>query len=205
MLPFNEWSVFEEVRQNICAGRSYVIHGSYQSGKSSFLMALQEELQKQPEEAVVTLFNISYMKIPNDAAQDEDKILGVFSRFFSARLFHEKLSWEDLTIKLEGLPPSPRHYVLVDEFQSIFNDPVLLRVAKNFFRNLSNRAVSYVCVGTFRLTELILDDGKMDSPFNKAVFARMPPFDVKEMVYSLTCTWSAVTQMVSLGGFRTGS
>ncbi|KAF9367523.1 hypothetical protein CPB97_005659, partial [Podila verticillata] len=142
---------------------------------------MQAELEKKPDEAAVVYFDISDLGIPSDT-QDEVAILDVLSRFWSFRVFHQKLSWEDLTAKLQGLPPSPRHYVLVDEFQSVFSSSILLSAAKKFFRNLSSKtAVSYVAVGTFKLKELLLDNGTMESPFNKAVFAGMPPFDLREM------------------------
>ncbi|KAG0008886.1 hypothetical protein BGZ82_004368, partial [Podila clonocystis] len=181
MLPFTERSLFEEVRRGICAGNSFVIHGPYQSGKTSFLMALQVELEKKPDEAAVVYFDISDLGIPSDT-EDEVAILNVLSRFWSFRVFRQRLSWDDLTAKLQELSPSPRHYVLVDEFQSVFSSSILLKAAKKFFRNLSSKtAVSYVAVGTFKLKELLLDDGTMESPFNKAVFVGMPPFDLREM------------------------
>ncbi|GJJ78301.1 hypothetical protein EMPS_10660 [Entomortierella parvispora] len=181
MLPFTERILFEEVLQGICCGNSFVVHGPYQSGKTSLLMAIQAELERNPNEAAVVYFDMSDLGLPSDA-QDEVAVLDALSRFWSFRVFHQKLSWEDLTAKLQELPPRPRHYVLVDEFQSIFRSSILLNAAKFFFRNLSNkRAVSYVAVGTFKLKELLLDDGKMEPPFNKAVFAGMPPFDLREM------------------------
>ncbi|KAF8923545.1 hypothetical protein BGZ58_002828 [Dissophora ornata] len=181
MLPFTERTIFEETRRGICAGSSFVIHGPCQSGKTSLLMALRAELEKKPDEAAAVYFDISDMGISTDT-QDEVAMLDIISRFWSFRVFRQKLSWEDLTAKLQELPPSPRHYVLVDEFQSVFRSSILLRAAKKFFRNLSSKtAVSYVAVGTFKLKELLLDDGTMEALFNKAEFTGMPPFDLKEM------------------------
>ncbi|GJJ70719.1 hypothetical protein EMPS_03069 [Entomortierella parvispora] len=201
MLPFTERSLFEEVRRGICSGNSFVVHGPYQSGKTSFLMAMQAELEKNPVEAAVVYFDISDLGLPSDT-QDEVAVLDMLSRFWSLRVFRQKLSWEDLTAKLQELPPSPRHYVLVDEFQSVFRSSILLNAAKKFFRNLSSKtAVSYVAVGTFKLMELLLADGKMESPFNKAVFAGMPPFDLREMgrlfdLYKMHCDTDGITRQI---------
>lgn len=119
------------------------------------------------------------MSSPEYDTQDMSE---AFSRSVSFRIFHEEFSSNELAVKLQALPRLPRFYILVDEFQAIFRSKKLLQAAKNFFRGLSNKmSVSYVCVGTFKLTELLYYDGTMESPFNKAVFARMPPFDVKEM------------------------
>ncbi|KAF9578764.1 hypothetical protein BGW38_005280 [Lunasporangiospora selenospora] len=94
---------------------------------------------------------------------------------------HE-LSWANLMTELQALSPDLRHYVLVDEFQWVFGSSALLSATKKFFRKLlCKKAVSYVAVGTFKFRELLLDNGSMESPFNKAHFARMPPFDLREM------------------------
>ncbi|KAF9300785.1 hypothetical protein BGZ74_007516 [Mortierella antarctica] len=159
-------SLFVEVHRGICAGNSFVIHGPFQSGKTSFLMALQAELEKKPDEAAVNL------------------------------------SWEDLMAKLQERPRSPRHYVLMDELQSVFRSSILLKAAKKFFRNLSSKtAVSYVAMGTYKITELLLDDGTMEAPFNKAIFARMPPFDLREMgrlfdLYKENCNPNGISRQI---------
>ena len=100
----------------------------------------------------------------------------------SFRIFHETLPWSQLVIRLQDLPSNSRLYLLADEFQSVFHSPDLFEVARRFFRNLSSKkAVSFVCVGTFKLLELQDDDGNLDSPFNKAAFLEMPFFTIEEM------------------------
>lgn len=59
----------------ICAGNSFVIHSPYQYGKTSYLMALQAELEKKPVEAAVAYFDISDIGIPSESTQDEHRIL----------------------------------------------------------------------------------------------------------------------------------
>ncbi|KAG0041858.1 hypothetical protein BGZ83_001229 [Gryganskiella cystojenkinii] len=109
---------------------------------------------------------------------------------------------QDLTAKPQELPPTPRHYVLMDEFQSVFRSSILLNAAKKFFRNLSSKtAVSYVAVGTYKLKELLLDDGSAESPFNKATFDRMPPFDLREMgklfdLYKKHCDSDGISRQI---------
>ena len=201
MLPFTERSLFEEVRQNICSGSSFVVHGPYQSGKTSLLMALHAELERKPDEAAVVYFDISDLRIASDT-QDEVAVMDALSRFWSFRVFGEKLSWEDLMAKLQKLPRSPRHYVLVDEFQSVFSISILSSAARKFFRDLSSEtAVSHVAVGIFKVKELPLDDGTMEPPFNKAVFAGMPPFDLREMgrlfdLYKVHCDPAGISQQI---------
>jgi len=182
MLPVTERKLFWEAHNSVCVGRSYVIHGPYQSGKTSFLWALHSELQKKNPETV-KYFDISDVVPRIRATQDKIKIVEELSEFLSVRIFGEALSWNLLTAKLQDLPGTPRYYLLVDEFQSIFDSENLLEVAKNFFRNLASKpGVSYVGVGTFRLKELFdADETTMESPFNKAIFASMPPFSLEEM------------------------
>lgn len=164
-------------------------------------MALQAELEKKPDEAAVVYFDLSYLYIPGDT-QDEVAMLDVFSQFWSFRVFRQNLSWEDLTAKLQERPRSPRHYVLMDELQSVFRSSILLKAAKKFFRNLSSKtAVSYVAMGTYKITELLLDDGTMEAPFNKAIFVRMPPFDHREMgrlfdLYKENCNPNGISRQI---------
>ncbi|KAF9987559.1 hypothetical protein BGZ65_003112 [Modicella reniformis] len=201
MLPFTERSLFENVRRGICARSSFVIHGPCQTGKTSFLAAMMAELEKIPNEAVVASFKMSDLHISSDI-QDELAVMDLFARFWSYRVFHQSLSWNHLTAKLQKLPPSPRLYVLVDEFQSIFRDPILLKVAKKFFRNLSSKtAVSYVAVGTFKLRQLLDCDDLLEAPFNKAEFESMPPFDLREMgrlfdLYKEHCRPHGISQQI---------
>ncbi|KAF9369452.1 hypothetical protein CPC16_004499 [Podila verticillata] len=162
-------------------------------------MDLKAELEKVPDKAVVRYFDMSEMSNPEYDTQD---VLEAFSRFVSFRIFHKEFSSNELAVKLQALPRLPRFYILVDEFQAIFRSKKLLQAAKNFFRGLSNKmSVSYVCVGTFKLTKLLYYDGTMESPFNKAAFARMPPFDVQEMgrlfdMYKENCNPAGISQPI---------
>ncbi|KAG0220890.1 hypothetical protein BGX31_010408 [Mortierella sp. GBA43] len=120
------------------------------------------------------------MTIPS-GTPDESEMLDALSRFWSFRVLRRTLSWDELTGTLQRLDASSCYYVLMDEFQSVFGSPVLLNAAKKVFRNLSSKpAVSYVAVGTFELKDLG-EDETMESPFNKVMYASMPPFDFKEM------------------------
>ncbi|KAF9324567.1 hypothetical protein BG006_000406 [Podila minutissima] len=163
MLPFTERSLFAEVHRGLNS-------------------------RKKPDEPAVAYFVMSDLYIPSDT-QDEVSMLDVLSQFWSFRVFRQNLSWEDLTAKLQELPRSPRHYVLMDEFQSVF-------------RNLSNKtAVSYVAMGTYKITELLLDDGTMEAPFNKAIFVGMPPFDLREMgrlfdLYKEYCNPNGISRQI---------
>ncbi|KAF9114258.1 hypothetical protein BGX27_011309 [Mortierella sp. AM989] len=94
-------------------------------------------------------------------------------------MFKQDLDWIALEEKLQRLFVYPRYYILIDEFQSIFDSPHLLQVAEDFFRAISIRpAVSYVGVGTYKLMDLLIDVG--GPPFNKATFIMIPLFNNNE-------------------------
>ncbi|KAG0001831.1 hypothetical protein BGZ79_004088 [Entomortierella chlamydospora] len=161
----------------------YLVHSrAYDFCYQTTSLAFMNSRKKPNEAAVVHVYiDMSGLYISHDT-QVEAAILDALSRSWSYQVFHQELSWEDLTVMLRELRPSPRHYFLVDDFQSVFRSSIFPRVAKKFFRNLSSmNAVSCVIVGTFKRTDLLLDDGPMESLFNKANFARMPPFDPREM------------------------
>ncbi|CAB5376116.1 unnamed protein product [Rhizophagus irregularis] len=74
-----------------------------------------------------------------------------------------------------------RLYLLVDEFQYIFESKDLYDASSDFFRSLSSKNVTYVCVGTFKVVDLLSDDNPLGSPYNKATFIPMPFFTTEEL------------------------
>jgi hypothetical protein len=181
MLPVTERELFKEIYRPIQSGSCFVIHGPYQSGKTSFLWGLRDKL-KENGKAVVELVDMSDITPPLRFIDNETIVREAFARSLSFRILGRRLSWDLLTSALLKLPDEPHYYILVDEFQSVFASPNVLKVAKDFFKTLPKPSVSYIAVGTFRLTDLTQDDGNtIDSPFNKAGFYRLPPFDFKEM------------------------
>ncbi|CAG8634647.1 4346_t:CDS:2, partial [Paraglomus occultum] len=178
MLPITEQEIFSEVYTGILGGKSFVIHGLYQSGKTSFLLlwALEETLKKKKEpNSTTTVVYLDMSDISKNCNQMDAE--EAFSHFMSFSIFGQTLSWSELVGQLQHLSPNSRLYLLADEFQFVFHASDLLQVACDFFRNLSSKkAVSYVSVGTFKLMELQDDDGNLDSPFNKAAFCEMPFF-----------------------------
>lgn len=114
---------------------------------------------------------------------EEGEVLNDLARFWSMRVFGERLSWEPLTLKLQELPSEPHIYVLVDEFQWAFSSPTLLSATQILFKSIASKSsVSYVAVGTFKLKDLMLPGKQeMGSPFNKADFIPMSPFNTTEM------------------------
>ncbi|KAF9094602.1 hypothetical protein BGX27_001405 [Mortierella sp. AM989] len=81
--------VYEDVR----SGYSFVIHGPYQSGKTSLLLALQSELKKLCGEALVTNFDITTLVSSARELTDSDDIRNRLSRYLSFQMFKEDLSW----------------------------------------------------------------------------------------------------------------
>ncbi|KAL1915048.1 uncharacterized protein VTP21DRAFT_7753 [Calcarisporiella thermophila] len=106
-------------------------------------------------------------------------VVAGFLRFMSYHLFSKHLTWDELRKRLQEFQHP--FYLLIDEFQTIFEDPHLLKVAKDFFQALSSQSVSYVAVGTFQLTHLREGSGALDTPMDKVLFRPMPLFSVAEM------------------------
>ncbi|KAK3806980.1 MAG: hypothetical protein J3Q66DRAFT_418650 [Benniella sp.] len=182
MLQATKRRLFKEVYDYAEAGTSFVIQGPYQSGKTSLLWDIRERLEDKRDGSVVRFFDMSDIAVPLSTMNDVATISEAFAQLLSFRIFGQKLPYIEMICQLQDLPTKPHHYILVDEFQSIFTNPYLLRVARNFFRALSSKpAVSYVGVGTFQLRELMDGEDRMDSPFNKAIFNWMAPFDLTEM------------------------
>ncbi|GES96822.1 crinkler (CRN) family protein [Rhizophagus clarus] len=172
MLPVYTRDIFKEVTSGIYGGKSYIIHGPYQSGKTTFLLELKETIRSQSS-------NLKYFSMPEIKGDTlENKRRGFF-KFISYRIFKEVLTETETIDKISELEIP--YYVLIDEFQYIFTDNELLNVTKDFFQNISSSKVRYVAVGTFILVDLLNDDGELISPFNKASFKLMNLFDRREM------------------------
>jgi hypothetical protein len=149
----------------------------YQSGKTSFLWALGNELGEKPNISSV-YFEMSGITGLIDKHSEHDG----FFKCLSLRIFHEPLDELELVMRLDQL--NQHHCLLIDEFQYIFNSVSLLAIARDFFRALgSNQWVSYVTVGTYKLMDLPDDTRTLVSPFNKAQFLQMPMFSTAEMTH----------------------
>ncbi len=172
MLPVDTRDIFKEVKSGIYGGKSYIIHGPYQSGKTTFLLELKETIRDQSS-------NLKYFSMPEIKGETLTHKREGFFKFISYRIFREVLTETETIDKISELEIP--YYVLIDEFQYIFTDKELLNVTKDFFRNISSSKVRYVAVGTFILVDLLKDDGELISPFNKAAFKLMDLFDSREM------------------------
>ncbi|GES92044.1 hypothetical protein GLOIN_2v1735228 [Rhizophagus clarus] len=164
---------FHEVESEFLNGQSYVIHGPYQSGKSTFLFYLRIKLMGESS-------NYAHFSMPQVQGDIlKNKRQGFFN-FISNALLKKRLSETETFGEINNL--SKPLFILIDEFQFIFTDRELLNVAKHFFREISNAMnIHYIAVGTFRLMDLLKDDGELISPFNKASFYQMPLFTTQEM------------------------
>ncbi|KAF9435262.1 hypothetical protein BGZ76_006599, partial [Entomortierella beljakovae] len=185
ILPFNEREIFNKVVDGMHGRRSFIVHGPYQSGKSSFLKAVQARLVKLSDKPIIVNFDmIPKVKSLKSQGLDYTAALDKLSEFLSFLIFQDEMKWDKLENKLNQLPPFyPRIYIFIDEFQSIFDSDVIADASKDFFRTISNSTnISYLGVGTFKLMELLNDEGQVNnSPFNKAIFYQMPFFTNNEM------------------------
>ena len=171
--------LFNEVYSGLCSGGSFVLHGPYQCGKTTFLWALLDKLDADPDISCV-IFDMSMVKGWVSTYGEKDG----FYKFISFRTFHVALDEGGLIQRLDQQRQRrQRLCFLVDELEYIFDSDTLLSVAKNFFRSLSSyQNISYVAVGTYCIVDLMTPDGsKFVSPFNKASFRQMPFFLFKEM------------------------
>ncbi|CAJ0751267.1 81_t:CDS:2, partial [Entrophospora sp. SA101] len=152
--------IFKKVINGITAKQSCIIHGPYQSGKTSLLLEIRSLLMGERKNFVYfDMTTVTRITKPTESRRSQDlqnenfKIISYY--FFK----------ETLTDKL-------------------------LNVAKDFFRSISiSENLIYIGVGTSKLMDLMDDDGKGDEecsedlnpPFNKAKFIKMEPFNVEEM------------------------
>ncbi|CAB4488000.1 unnamed protein product [Rhizophagus irregularis] len=155
-LPIYEREIFNTVNIGIHEEKSFVIYGPYQSGKTSFLIALEKMLRNQ--HLNVVRFDMTDVK-------------GHILQETVDELYFDKY--------LNEL--KDRLYLLVDEFQYIFESKDLYDASSDFFRSLSSKNVTYVCVGTFKVVDLLSDDNPLGSPYNKATFIPMPFFTTEEL------------------------
>ncbi len=172
MFPVRERNIFQEVESAFLSGRSFIIHGPYQSGKSTFLLELKETLKCQR-------LNYVYFSMPSIKGAILKGGRDGFFSYLSYLLFEETLDETATFGRVFGLG-NPL-YLIIDEFQYIFTDPNLCDVTKLFFREISGTEVHYVAVGTFTLVDLMKDDENLISAFNKASFKKMPLFSTEEM------------------------
>ena len=147
----------------------------YQSGKTSFLWALDTKLCDKTNVASIYFDMSGITGLVNRYGERDG-----FFRYLSLRMFRDPLDELQLMIRLDQLN---QHYcLLIDEFQYIFDSVSLLAVARDFFRTLgSNKWICYVGVGTYKLMDLPDDRRPLISPFNKARFLQMPLFSTAEM------------------------
>ncbi|GBC29586.1 uncharacterized protein OCT59_008722 [Rhizophagus irregularis] len=165
---------FQEVESILLNGQSFVIHGPYQSGKSTFLFHLRTSfIGKSLDFAHLTMAGVKGSILTN--------VRTGFYDYMSFMLFKETLDETKTFAHIYNLKDPL--YILIDEFQYIFTNPELCEVAKDFFREISNAMnIHYVAVGTFKLVDLKKSDSdKLISPFNKALFKQMPMFSIQEM------------------------
>ena len=101
---------FRSIYTGILDGKSFVIHGPCQSGKTSLLWALEETLKKEPN-SVVVYFDMSDISV--NCNQKDTEEASVF--------FGQTLPWNELVGHLQRLPPHFHLYLLADEFQHVFH------------------------------------------------------------------------------------
>ncbi|CAB4389128.1 unnamed protein product [Rhizophagus irregularis] len=166
---------FQEVESSFLNGQSFVIHGPYQSGKSTFLFHLRTSF-------IGKSLDFAHLSMPSVQGSILTNVRAGFYNYMSLILFKETLDEAKTFARIYEL--NVPLYILIDEFQYIFTNPKLCDVAKHFFREISNAMnIRYVAVGTFKLVDLKKSDSdeELISPFNKALFKQMPMFSIQEM------------------------
>ncbi|CAG8517091.1 1884_t:CDS:2 [Paraglomus occultum] len=183
VLPFLERNIFTQVIDGLCdEWKSFIIHGPYQSGKTTFLLALERVLKNSNIEPIYFEMTGAKGSINKYGYADG------FTRFISNIIFEKTLAEEELYSQIMKM--EKRLILLADELQYIFTSGGLLSVVKTFFKNITSRSnISYVAAGTFKLIDLMdnttygppMENECLESPFNRAKFCRIPFFNVQEM------------------------
>ena len=128
--------------------KSFIVHGPYQSGKTTFLLALEKELKNIGIEVIYFEMTGAKGSISKYGSKDG------FTRFILNFIFGVTLTEEELYRRIMNM--EERLILLTDELQYIFTYDDLLNAAVTFFKNISSRSnISYVAVGTSKLTDLM--------------------------------------------------
>src|SRR5437764_7033387 len=111
MLSINEQQIFTTVNAGIHSGLSYVIHGPYQCGKTSFLIALKQLLKNK---------RLNYVYLDMTSLQGSIGELGAKEAFIQKLSFHIfKKVYNELELIQNLSSLDHQLYLLVDEFQFI--------------------------------------------------------------------------------------
>lgn len=159
-----------------------IVYGPYQSGKTTLLRFLESRIQEN---------GISVIFVDLSRVSDSQMFWRRMSIAFGLPIGqHQEPDVYNAIYQFDI--KGPRLVILFDELQAIYaNKELSIRAVAllQFMAGLRN--LSYVAVGTFKLRQLLYKDERptspasmgysLDSPFNKALFRRMPQLSGKEM------------------------
>ena len=177
MLPFTERKIFQQVLLQVSqAFKPVILHAPFQTGKTSFLLALGLQLKQNGWDVVEVDMSVvvRYIEARGNTAD-------AFFWRMSQLIYGRSMGQQDLEDALKA--DQRKLCLLIDELQAIFSLPCLEDV-KVFFHDLPTATVPYVAVGTFQVQKLNWSDvGRsiQRSPFNRALFYNFPSFSFEEM------------------------
>src|SRR2546429_405105 len=89
MLPVYKRDIFQKVISGVFGGKSYIIHGPYQSGKTTFILELKEVIAEAIRNQSSNLKYFSMPEIKGDILTNKRE---GFFKFISYRIFKEILT-----------------------------------------------------------------------------------------------------------------
>ena len=179
MYPMRKRMIFQDVFSDIVSRSSTIIHGPYQSGKTTLIWALNHALNNSPSKDRRIEGVLIDMSTVKGSITQYGPVDGFYNHI-SQIVFNASLGRTGFMGRIRS---SQLNYCLLfDEFQWIFETKELLSVAQEFLRFIAaTDGMCYVAVGTYQLTHLMDRTENLVSPFNKARFRQMEFFSVKEM------------------------
>lgn len=144
MLPFTERKTFRQILTQVCREcKPVILHAPFQTGKTSFLLALGVELIKHGWDVVRVEMSVLARFI-----EANGNTADVFFSRMSELVFGTSLARGAFDVELKA---KRQLCLLVDEFQAIYSLPCFEKV-KIFFYELPTDKIPYVAVGTFKST-----------------------------------------------------
>lgn len=158
-----------------------IIHGSYQSGKTSLLFAMSQDLARRGYE----VFFVDLEQVAPHYGFTRER----FYIEISLQIFNERMGEAQCRSHLAHRKRNA--FVLIDEMQCMAVNSDVERTARGFCRFLDTNRVPWIAAGTSELRELAwkkqdyrpLDPGGkgLGSPFNRAQFVLMPRLTFNEV------------------------
>ena len=205
MYPLHKRQIVQDIFNDVCCRKSWIVHGPFHSAKTSMLYEVIAMLNQRNADLKLARIEWRYISLDNLNGWTQGSGLQIdrsaFFKFISFMIFEEKINEEEFKERLfsEHVPAasheekSGRLCLLIDEMQEAigYKDPDMQNGVHDFFRFLCNSGIPFVGAGTFTLTDwnwcqsllpvTPMPSWKLPSPFNKAAFRQWPAFTSKEV------------------------